>query len=62
MTADIRQIEDEIGDRVHALAFDAKGANAEVERLRRAIERILEEVERVNTWTLKDDSSPEFDV
>jgi hypothetical protein len=34
------RIEQEVKERVHALAFDAKGANAEVERLRRAIDRI----------------------
>lgn len=45
---DIQQVADEINDRVHALAFDAKGANAEVERLRRAIERIYWHIPATN--------------
>lgn len=45
---DILQIEQEIRDRVHALAFDAKGANAEIERLRRAIDRIYWHIPATN--------------
>jgi hypothetical protein len=47
-TAPATELEEEIRVRVHALAFDNRGLQNEVERLRRAIDRIYWHVPATN--------------